>query len=132
MEHCEHFLLPLKVPGGDLDKNGICSCCLNYDPTIEEMQDVQRLKYQHDLQETLRKTRGAEDYAVNCPLGKDSIYLLYRAAKEYGLRVLAFPIDANIPDVAWASIRKTIEVLQVDHLVYRCRSTFTVSCSATC
>jgi tRNA(Ile)-lysidine synthase TilS/MesJ len=94
----------------------------NYDPNIgANSQEAQRLNYERDLERTLRETRGGKDYdAVICLSGgKDSLYLLYRAVKDYGLRVLAFTIDANIPDVAWASIRKAIEVLQVDHLVYR-------------
>ena len=121
MTRCVRCLLPSAVPGADLDKNGVCYLCRNYDPNIEQIQEAQRLNYERDLERTLKETRGGKDYdAVICLSGgKDSLYLLYRAVKDYGLRVLAFTIDANIPDVAWASIRKAIEVLQVDHLVYR-------------
>jgi hypothetical protein len=121
MSRCAVCLLPSEVPGSDLNKSGVCHFCRNYDPNIEEIQETQRLKYEQDLEKTLAETRGAKSYdALVCLSGgKDSIYLLYRAAKKCGLRVLAFTVDANIPDVAWASIRKTVEVLQVDHLVYR-------------
>jgi len=51
--------------------------------------------------------------------GKDSLDLLYRAKVDYGLNVLAYTVDANIPEVAWRSIRRTVERLGVDHVVYR-------------
>ena len=51
--------------------------------------------------------------------GKDSLYLLHRLKVEYGLNVLAFTTDVSIPDAAWSSIRKTVDQLKVDHLVYR-------------
>jgi hypothetical protein len=99
------------VPGADLDNNGICSFCRGYNPNVEQIQETRRNQYERDLEKTLNTTRGVRGYdAVVCLSGgKDSIYLLYRAVKECGLRVLAFTIDANIPDVAWASIRKTID-----------------------
>lgn len=121
MLRCARCLLPSEVSGADLDASGVCSFCLSYDPNFEHIQETRRHAYEQDLERTLRETRGGNGYdAVICLSGgKDSIYLLYRAVREYGLRVLAFTVDANIPDLAWASIRKTIEVLQVDHFVYR-------------
>ena len=121
MLRCKRCLLPSKVPGADLDQSGVCRFCRDYDPNNEKIQETQRLEYEQELERTLKQTRGANGYdALICLSGgKDSIYLLYRIVKDYGLRVLALTIDANIPDVAWASIRRTIEVLQVDHLVYR-------------
>ena len=121
MTRCARCLLPSAVPGADLDKNNICSFCRDYDPKQEQSQEDQRLGYEADLEKTLRETRGRKGYdALVCLSGgKDSIYLLHRAIKDYGLRVLAYTIDANIPEVAWENIRKTVDVLQVDHLVYR-------------
>ncbi len=56
--------------------------------------------------------------------GKDSLYLLHRAKVEYGLNVLAYTTDANIPEVAWSNIRRTVDRLGVDHLVYRPSKSF--------
>ena len=121
MSRCKRCLLPSAVPGAELDGEGFCRFCRDFDPNVEQVRETQRLEYERDLERTLREIRGARGYdAVICLSGgKDSIYLLHRAVKDYGLRVLAFTIDANIPDVAWASIRKTIDVMGVDHLVYR-------------
>jgi hypothetical protein len=56
---------------------------------------------------------------VNLSGGKDSCYLLYKLKREYGLNVLAFTTDMNVPDVAWRNINRTTTRLDVDLLVYR-------------
>ena len=45
--------------------------------------------------------------------------MLHKLKKEYGLHVLAFTTDMNVPPVAWANIRRTVDRLGVDHVVYR-------------
>jgi hypothetical protein len=100
----------------------MCSFCRTFDPSQQHAQESERLRYAEDLEKTIQAARGsggAYDALVCLSGGKDSIYLLYRAIKECGLRVLAFTIDANIPDVAWANIKRTVDLLEVDHLVYR-------------
>jgi len=74
-----------------------------------------------DLEAALRDARGKGPYGVLVCLsgGKDSEYLLYRAKVDYKLNVLAFTVDANIPDVAWSNVRLAVEKLGVDHLVSR-------------
>ena len=83
--------------------------------------EAARLTWLQDLERTISACRGSTGYQALVCLsgGKDSLYLLHRLRVDYGLDVLAFTVDANIPDVAWKSIRRTIERLQVDHLVYR-------------
>ena len=68
--------------------------------------------------------RAAYDALVCLSGGKDSLDLLYRVRVDYGLNVLAYTVDANIPAVAWRSIRRTVEKLDVDHLVYRPSAAF--------
>lgn len=79
-----------------------------------------------DLEATLAACRHAPGYhAVVCLSGgKDSLALLHRVTVDYGLKVLAFTVDANIPDIAWRSIKRAINVLQVDHVVYRPPTSF--------
>ena len=69
-----------------------------------------------DLEATLGRARQSNGYDALVALsgGKDSLYLLHRLSVDYGLKVLAFTVDANIPEVAWRSIRRTIDVLGVD------------------
>ena len=55
---------------------------------------------------------------MNLSGGKDSCYLLYKLKVEYRLNVLAFTTDMNVPDVAWRNIQRTIDKLDVPHVVY--------------
>ena len=121
MLRCRRCLLPSIVPGSDFDAAGICQYCRAYRPKNEMNAEGARLERLRDLEHTLTSVRQTRGYhAVVCLSGgKDSLYLLYRLKREYGLNVLAFTVDANIPPVAWRSIDRTIKALQVDHLVYR-------------
>jgi hypothetical protein len=62
--------------------------------------------------------QGEYDCLVCLSGGKDSCYLLHKIKREYGLNVLAFTADVNITDVAWKNIHRTIERLQVPHLIF--------------
>jgi hypothetical protein len=109
------------VPGADIDRTGTCAFCRNYDATdgvsTGRIVEARRADLERALAD--RRGRGKYDALVCLSGGKDSLYLLYRAKVDYGLNVLAFTVDANIPSIAWRSIRRTIERLDVDHLVYR-------------
>jgi hypothetical protein len=43
---------------------------------------------------------------------------------EYGLNVLAFTTDINIPDLAWANIKRACKKLDIPHLSYSPPSRF--------
>ena len=64
--------------------------------------------------------RGRNGYDCLVPLsgGKDSIYLLYKLKVEYGLRVLAYTTNIDLPDVAWSNIRTALAHLDIDHEVF--------------
>ena len=127
MALCKNCLLPDIVAGADLDETGLCAHCRDYDPAQAQAGDREsRRAYQADLEEALKTSRGSGRYdALVCVSGgKDSLYLLYKLKVEYGLNVLAFTTDVNIPDLAWDNIRRSIARLGVDHLVYRPPETF--------
>jgi hypothetical protein len=119
MKTCRNCLLPREVPGADLDEAGICAFCRRYRQTDHTAEGQARLQREADLERTLRSCRGDEyDCLVNLSGGKDSCYLLYRLKRDYGLKVLAFTTDMNVPDVAWANIKRTVDKLEVDHISY--------------
>src|SRR5699024_10870 len=111
MARCRRCLLPSNVPGADFDASVLCAFCRDYRPgnTVEVAAESQRGRWLEDLERTLAECRGAPGYQALVCLsgGKDSLYLLHRLRVDYGLNVLAFTVDANIPDVAWRSIRRT-------------------------
>lgn len=121
LSRCRHCLLPATAPGADFDAEGVCAYCRGYRPEQEAGAEAIRLEHLRDLEATLATRAPTQRYdAVVCLSGgKDSLDLLYRLTVEHGLKVLAYTVDANIPDVAWRSIRRAIENLQVDHVVYR-------------
>jgi hypothetical protein len=113
--------LPPEAPGADIDaKTGICTKCRAYTRGDVDREEQTAKGRQADLELALRDCRGKGEYdcLVNLSGGKDSCYLLYRLAHEYGMKVLAFTTDMNVPEVAWDNIRRTIGKLGVDHLVY--------------
>jgi hypothetical protein len=121
MVRCKLCLLPSNAPGAHFDSAGVCAFCRHHVPEDSNKLNEVRRHRQEELETTLNECRGKGPYdALVCLSGgKDSLYLLYRLKIEYGLNVLAFTTDVNIPDVAWANIRRTIEKLDIDHLVYR-------------
>src|SRR5262249_36623071 len=97
-----------------------CAPCRAYAASDHRADEAARAAREADLERTLAACRGQGDYdcLVNLSGGKDSCYLLYKLAREYGLNVLAFTTGMNVPEIAWDNIRRTIATLGVDHMVY--------------
>lgn len=125
-KHCTSCLLPDAVPNLNLDETSTCGHCRDFVAIDTLTQDASRKAYEIDLEESLENCRGRGEYdcLVNLSGGKDSCLLLYKLVKERGLNVLAFTTDMNVPKVAWKNIRRTIELLDVDHLTYKPPSEF--------
>jgi len=121
MRQCKKCILPDTVPGSNINADGVCEFCRNPTKSHLEPWEKNRAKFEADLEETIQRTKGKSEYdALVCLSGgKDSLYLLYRLKVEYGLKVLAFTTDINLPDIAWENIKRTIAKLEIDHLVYR-------------
>jgi hypothetical protein len=126
VKRCTQCLLPAAVPGAAIDSTGTCAPCRDYRPAAAAASAPAREARRRDLEKALADCRGQGPYdALVCLSGgKDSLDLLYRVQVDYGLNLLAFTVDANIPDVAWRSIRRTVERLGVDHLIYRPSAAF--------
>ena len=112
MKFCRNCLLPREVPGSDIDDSGVCAPCREYRGSDLRPEEQARKGYEADLEAALQSCRGKGEYdcLVNLSGGKDSCYLVYKLAREYGLKVLAFTTDMNVPPVAWDNIRRTIDL----------------------
>lgn len=123
MRSCKNCLLPEAVPGSDFDASGLCRHCREYRPddASRRLSEERRLARELDLTEALKLAKGVGPYDCLVPLsgGKDSIYLIHKLKNEFGLRVLAHTTDIDIGGVAWANIRRAVDKLDVEHLVYR-------------
>jgi hypothetical protein len=98
----------------------VCALCREYRRSDRQPEEQTRLERERDLEAALQDCRGQGEYdcLVNLSGGKDSCYLVYRLSREYGLKVLAFTTDMNVPPVAWDNIKRTINLLGVDHVVH--------------
>ena len=129
MAKCKTCLLPEEVPGANFNNHGICEPCRLYaddNNTDTEQSEQQRQAFEANLEETIKHCRNQAEYDCIVCLsgGKDSLHLLYKLKVEYGLKILAFTTDINIPPVAWNSMKLAIKQLGVDHLVYKPNSDF--------
>lgn len=117
MKKCKKCLLPEAVPGSQIGGDGVCAFC--HAPRSSVSQNP---AYREDLEQTLRGCHKSDRNKYDClvPLsgGKDSIYLLYKLKVEYGLRVLAYTTNIDLPDVAWSNIRTALVRLDIDHEVF--------------
>lgn len=118
---CKRCLLPGAVPGAMIDNNGICSFCRDYEKTDGSAADAGRKEREIDLEKAIKDCKGKGSYDCLVPVsgGKDSVYLLYKLKVEYGLKVLAFTTDINIPALAWQNINLTLKKLDIDHLSFK-------------
>jgi len=88
MNRCSKCILPADYPGVELDAEGVCNHCRNYDPETTVMREK-------ELLEILNSVPRGGPYDVVVPLsgGKDSTYILYYAVKMLGLKAIAVNYD---------------------------------------
>ena len=120
MIQCKRCLLPDVAPGVELDRHGICNFCREFESIDPAREEFSRKDREADLEKALNDCRGKTEYDCLVPVsgGKDSIYLLYKLKVEYGLKVLAFTTDINIPELAWQNIKRAIKKLDIEHISY--------------
>jgi hypothetical protein len=115
MKRCSRCVLPETYPNTFFDEQGVCNHCLNHRDPAPMAQD----SLLSHLQEAKKRSRG---YDVLVPLsgGKDSTYVLYLAARVYGLSVLAYTFDNGfLSDTALANIESALRTTGVDHLFFK-------------
>ena len=115
--HCIKCLLPEQIPGADIDECGICYNCRHPKPSLTPPQETVE-KLERILRNIKGSHKGKYDGIVTLSGGKDSTYLLYKLAKEYNLRILAFTVNVALPETALENIYRTVRMLKVEHILY--------------
>lgn len=121
MKRCTVCTLPESFPGITFDSAGVCSECLALEKTKHHAPTAERLRPQLDeIIEESRSRSPMYDALIGYSGGKDSTYLTYILKKKLQLRVLAFTLDNGfISEQSWTNMRKALQKLSVDHIVFR-------------
>ncbi|NOQ17083.1 MAG: hypothetical protein GQ581_08480 [Methyloprofundus sp.] len=121
MSKCKRCLITDAVPEVNINNDGLCNLCLDFkEENFQTLENARKVR-EKDLEETIRANKNKAEYDCIVPVsgGKDSIYLLYKLKVEYGLKVLAYTTDINIPPIAWDNMTRTLNKLEIDHYIYR-------------
>ena len=115
--HCVRCGLPSNVPDVEIDQEGVCSSCHQFDAVAPQADEW--FKTQEDLEKALAEARSRSigDYDVIHLIsgGKDSTYALYKLV-ELGARVFAVTLDNGyLADEAIANAKRATKALGVDH-----------------
>ncbi|MGD2094105.1 MAG: hypothetical protein PVH77_03760 [Phycisphaerales bacterium] len=120
-KRCSNCILPANLPGINLDGNGKCNYCREYQGNNKE-SDLSQDKTKERFEKIIESLRGKGKYDCLVPLsgGKDSSYILYVLVKTYNLRVLAFNFDNSFQhSQAVKNIETLVNNLGVDLIIYK-------------
>jgi len=121
---CTKCVLDSSFPGITFDKDGVCSVCHDHEKKYNlRMSHQVKLSEQRKILDKLihDAKRKKKEFDVLVPLsgGKDSMYVLYLAVKELGLRPLAFTMDNGyLTQYARDNIDRACNILGVEHIYY--------------
>jgi len=123
-DRCSFCILPTNLPGIDLDKDGKCKYCREFEMSLK--QDALLSVYQtaEMFEAIVERLRGKGKYDCLVPLsgGKDSSYILYILVTRYRLKVLAFNFDNSFQHPqAVKNIYTLVNELGVDLVIYKPR-----------
>lgn len=112
---CKNCLLDSDIPGVEIQDNGICNYCNNFQP----FKPIGEKPLIH-IFEKAKKRHRKYDALVPLSGGKDSTYVLLLAVKKYGLNVLTYTFDNGfMSDLAKENIETSAKKCDVDHIWVR-------------
>ena len=119
MTTCTRCILNSNYPGLGFNEKGECSFCTKYHE-FKPIGEDKLLKECETAKAAARKRNIEFDVLVPLSGGKDSTYMLYLAAKKYGLKVLAMTYDNGLlSKLALKNINTTVARSGVQHVFYR-------------
>ena len=121
IKRCKRCTLPESLPSVNLDENGICEHCKNYDLLVEkwEKSKAQKEIELKDIVERLKKTDQKYDCLIPLSGGKDSTYTLYLFAKVYNLKCLCVTFDNGyLSEHAKKNIKNAVAAANADHVFF--------------
>ena len=114
MKECKKCLLTEAYPGLSFNEEGICLMCASNQVFSPYGED----KLIRILETAKKRKRGEYDALVPLSGGKDSMYILYLAVKEYKLKVLTMTYDNGFTNpLAVENMNRAVEKMNVRHIV---------------
>ena len=110
---CARCVLPTTYPFVDLDSDGVCIYCRNYQPfTFDGHEALAREAAPH------RREDGRPDCLIALSGGRDSTNCLHYAKNELGLTPIAYTYDwGMITDLARRNASRICAELGVEHII---------------
>lgn len=121
---CSRCILPDSLPGVNLDTQGICNYCHEYDSQFGRRPQKSPEELKKDFERLVSKYRGRGKYDALVPIsgGKDSMFVLYSSRSLFGLNVLAYNFDNGFQSPnAFQNIQRAVKTLGVDLIVFKPR-----------
>lgn len=119
---CTRCILPSTFPRIEFDSEGVCSICRDFDRRWSKMSSTMLERRRH-LQKICTQAKNKhKEFDALIPLsgGKDSVYVLYVARQELGLKCIAFTYDNGyLSQLAKNNIETACKKLGVEHIYYR-------------
>lgn len=113
---CTRCVMDTTDPEITFDEAGVCNHCRTYDSKQTAFKTTYAPEKLNELIKNLKEKNKnkAYDCIVGVSGGVDSSYVLYKAVKEWNLRVLAVHVDAGWnSEVAVSNIEKLISFLNI-------------------
>jgi glutamine---fructose-6-phosphate transaminase (isomerizing) len=109
LRRCVRCVQPESVPFVDLDDEGVCVDCRNFNPIVSKGRAA--------LEEVLEK-RGTKRVLVPLSGGRDSCYTLHYLKTELGLDPIAYTYDwGMVTDLARRNCSRLCSKLGVEHII---------------
>jgi hypothetical protein len=127
-KRCPRCALPETFPGIEFHEGGGCNYCIYYE-LFSERQKLFKDRLREEFEKVVAEAK-LKKGGYHCILcysgGKDSTFLLHMLRRRYDLNVLAYTFDNGfISPQAFRNIAKVVDNLEVDHLLFRPRSSVT-------
>lgn len=118
---CCKCVLPETYHGISFDDQGVCSVCHAHEERWRDWDAKlpERRKVLEQLCADAKRKKKPFDVLVPLSGGKDSMYVLYLAVKELGLKPLAYTLDNGyLTPHARENIDRACRILGVEHVYY--------------